>query len=115
MFAFAALFNWFVGVAIVFFPAPLFQLFQITPLPTEPLFAYLLGWLVFAFGIGYYWISRDPVVNKPVIRLGIIGKLGVVATVLVATLLGDVSWQMNILSSADLVFAGFFIVALRSI
>jgi hypothetical protein len=37
----------------------------------------------------------------------------VFGVVLLATLLGHTSWQMNILSSADLVFAVLFISILR--
>jgi hypothetical protein len=109
----AALFNWMVGTALIVDAAWLMGLFRVTPLPTEPLFVYLFAWLVIVFGIGYYWSARDPVAYAPVIRLGVIGKLGVVAVVLLATLQGHTSWQMNIVSSADLVFAVLFIAVLR--
>ena len=75
----------------------------------------LSGWLVICYGIGYFWASRDPAGNLGIIRLGIIGKLGVFGVVLISTLLGHVSWQMNLLSSADLIFAVLFIIALRDI
>ena len=110
----AALFNWIIGAALIIDAAWVLGLFRVTPLPTEPLFVYLFAWLVIAYGIGYYWAAQDPVANAPIIRLGIIGKLGVVGVVLLATLLGDISWQMNILSGADLVFAVLFIAVLRS-
>ena len=114
LFLVAALFNWMVGAVLIIDAAWLLDLFRVTPLPTEPLFVYLFAWLVIAYGIGYYWAARDPLANAPIIRLGIIGKLGVFGVVVVATLLGHTSWQMNILSSADLVFAVLFMAVLRS-
>ena len=113
LFLVAALFNWMVGAVLIIDAAWLLDLFRVTPLPTEPLFVYLFAWLVIAYGIGYYWAARDPLANAPIIRLGIIGKLGVFGVVVVATLLGHTSWQMNILSSADLVFAVLFMAVLR--
>lgn len=113
LFFIAALFNWVVGVVFIVDAPLLLGLFNVTPLPTEPLFMSLSGWLIICYGIGYYWASRDLAGNIGIIRLGIIGKIGVFAVVLISTVLGHVSWQMNLLSSADLVFAGLFIIAIR--
>ena len=108
----AALFNWAVGVALMTDASLLLQLFNITPLPTEPLFMTLSGWLIICYGIGYFWASRDLAGNLGIIRLGIIGKLGVFGVVLISSLLGHISWQMNLLSSVDLVFAVLFTMAI---
>lgn len=112
MFLAAAIFN---GSLIIAGLAPQFflGLFRISPLPTEPLFVHLFFWLVFVFGIAYYWIARDPAGNLPLIRLGIIGKLGVVAVCLADVSLGIVSWQLMILASVDLAFAMLFWKALK--
>jgi len=109
----AAIFNWAVAFALLFNAQLLFNLFRVTPLPTEPLFLHLFAGLVFAFGVGYFWASRDPAGNIPVIKLGILGKIIVVLVVLADILLGHVSWQMMIVASADLLYAILFWRALQ--
>lgn len=115
MFTTAAWFNWLAGLAVAVNAELLFGLFRITPLPTEPLFLQLFAWLVIVFGIGYFWVSRDPVANVPIIKLGMIGKLSVVLVSLACVLTGSVSWQMMTLVSADLLYAILFWRALQSI
>jgi hypothetical protein len=111
----AAIFNWLVSLALVAFPYSLFQLFKVTPLPVEPLFLHLFAVLVFSFGIGYYWAARDFVLNAPIIRLGMIGKLAVFFTGIVNVLLANVSWQLLLLVSVDLLYAALFFIALKAI
>ena len=115
MFTTAAWFNWVAGLAVAVNAELLFGLFRITPLPTEPLFLQLFAWLVIVFGIGYFWVSRDPVANVPIIKLGMLGKLSVVLVSLACVLTGSVSWQMMTLVSADLLYAILFWRALQSI
>lgn len=114
LFLIGAIFNWVVGLALAFKAGLLFELFRVTPAPTEPLFLQLFAWLVFVFGIGYFWVSRDPVANIPIIKLGALGKICVFLTVLACVLMGAVSWQMLLLASADLVFAVLFWRALKT-
>ena len=115
MFTTAAWFNWLAGLAVAVNVELLFGLFRITPLPTEPLFLQLFAWLVIVFGIGYFWVSRDPVANVPIIKLGMIGKLSVVLVSLACVLTGSVSWQMMTLVSADLLYAILFWRALQTL
>ena len=115
LFFVGALFNWAIATVFVVDVNWLLQLFQVTPLSTEPVFLYLLAAVVFAFGIGYYWVSRDPIANVPIIRLGIVGKLCVAAMALILTVFGEASWQLNLLSGADLAFAVLFIAALKAL
>ncbi|NOR19260.1 MAG: hypothetical protein GQ538_04130 [Xanthomonadales bacterium] len=115
MFATAAWFNWVAGGAVAINVELLFGLFGITPLPTEPLFLQFFAWLVIVFGIGYFWASRDPVTNVPVIKLGMSGKLSVVLVSLACVLTGSISWQIMLLVSADLLYAILFWRALKAI
>jgi len=115
MFTTAALFNWMAGGAVAINAVWLFGLFGVTPLPTEPLFLQFFAWLVIVFGIGYFWASRDPAANVPVIKLGMIGKLSVVLVSLACVLTGSISWQLMILVSADLLYAILFWRALKVI
>ena len=115
MFTTAAWFNWVAGLAVAVNVELLFSLFRITPLPSEPLFLQLFAWLVIVFGIGYFWASRDPAANVPVIKLGMIGKLSVVLVSLACVLTGSVSWQIMLLMSIDLLYAILFWRALKAI
>ena len=110
-----AIFNWLVGLALLYDAALLFRLFRVTPEPSEPLFLQLFAWLVIVFGVGYFWVSRDPLANAPIIRLGILGKLSVVLVSVACVFAQVVSWQMLILTSADLVYAALFWRALRAL
>jgi len=115
MFLTAALFNWAVGLALALKAQLLFDLFRVTPSPTEPLFLQLFSWLVIVFGIGYFWVWKDPAANVPIIKLGILGKLSVVLAALACVVMGAVSWQMMILASADLLYVFLFWRALQAI
>ena len=115
MFLTAAIFNWAVGFALAFNAQLLFDLFRVTPAPTEPLFLQLFSWLVIVFGIGYFWVWKDPAGNVPIIKLGILGKLSVVLVALACVVMGAVSWQMMILASADLLYVFLFWRALKTI
>jgi hypothetical protein len=115
MFTTAAWFNWVAGGVVAINVELLFGLFRITPLPTEPLFLQLFAWVIIVFGIGYFWASRDPVANVPVIKLGMIGKLSVVLVSLACVLTGSVSWQIMLLVSVDLLYAILFWRALKEI
>lgn len=110
-----AIFNWLVGLALLYDAALVFDLFRVTPVPTESLFVQLFAWLVIVFGVGYFWISQDPSGNVPIIKLGMLGKASVVLVCLAAVLMGTVSWQMMILASVDGVYAVLFFTALKTI
>lgn len=114
LFVTAAVFNWLVGLALLFNAPLIFQLFGITPQPTEPLFVHLFAWLVVVFGVGYYWVSGDPESNIGIIKLGMLGKASVVLVCLAAVVTGGISWQMMILASVDLVYAILFWRALKA-
>lgn len=110
----AAVFNWLVALALFVNAPVLFHLFGVTPAPTEPLFVQLFAGLVFVFGIGYLWAARDSEANRPIILLGILGKITVFLAGLINVVTGQVSWQILLLVSVDLVYATVFVFVLRS-
>ena len=115
MFLTGALFNWLVGLGLLFDAGLLFELLGVSPIPSEPLFVHLFAWLVIVFGVGYFWASRNPAGNIPIIKLGLLGKASVVLVCLAAVLMGTVSWRLLILASADLVYAILFWQALQAL
>jgi len=113
LFTVAAGFNWLVGLILFFNADLLLELLHITPLPIETTFLRLFAGLVFVFGFGYYAAGSDLKTNAPVIRLGGIAKLMVVAIAAYEVVLGNISWQLMLVASADLIFALLFFRALR--
>lgn len=112
VFTVAALFNWVVAAALFFTPHLFQQLFQISPPVDQLLWVQLFAGLVFVFGIGYFWASRDLQANRNIVKLGVIGKWAVVVIGLWNVVVGQVSWQFMIPASADGIFAILFTIAL---
>ena len=115
LFTLSAAFNWLVGLILFFNAGLLFQIFHITPLPTETPFLRLFAGLVFVFGFAYYAAGNDLKTHAPVIRLGAVAKLAVVAIAAYEVLAGSISWQFMLLAGPDLVFAVLFFKALKGV
>ena len=113
MFLVSAIFNWLIASGLFFIPGAFLGLLHIDPLPDQTVWIQLFAALVFMFGVAYYWASRDFEANVSVVRLGAIGKTTVVLVALLNVATGDISWQLLIPASADLLFALLFLVALR--
>ncbi len=114
MFFAAALFNWMVAVSLFFIPEVFFTVFFVAPAPEQTLWVQQFAGLVFFFGLGYYWASRDFDRNVQIIRLAVWAKSGVVVIGLLNVLMGDISWQFMLAASVDALFVVLFIQALNS-
>jgi hypothetical protein len=110
LFTIAALFNWSVGVLIVFGNATTWKLFGLPP-PHETLFVHLFAVLVVAFGAAYFWIGMDPAGKRPLILFSAAGKLTVFATVVVEYFAGNAPLLLVGPGAGDLVFAILFLRA----
>ena len=115
MFLTGAIFNWAVALTLFFIPEIFLNLLSVTPTPQQSLWVQQFAGLVFVFGIGYYWASRDFEANIQIIRLAVIGKAGVVLIGLLNVATGDVSWQFMLPASGDLIFVILFIMALKAL
>ena len=113
LFLVAAIFNWAVGLTLFFIPGIFLDLLVVTPTPEQSLWVQQFAGLVFVFGIGYYWASRNFQANIQIIRLAVIGKVGVVLIGVLNVVTGDISWQFMLPASADVIFAVLFILALN--
>jgi hypothetical protein len=69
--------------------------------------------LIGGFGYGYARIALDPEQFRPLIRVGALGKLAAVATVLAGALTMPHLWRLFVLIGGDLVFAALFADYLR--
>ena len=102
------------AITLFFIPGIFLTLLSITPAPEQSLWVQQFAGLVFVFGIGYYWASRDFEANVQIIRMAIVGKSGVVLIGLFNVMSGDVSWQFMLPASGDLIFVILYVMALKA-
>ena len=77
-------------------------------------FLHITAGAVLLLGWGYWLVGRDPVTNRPIIQLGVIGKLAVIAIFWTHWLAGDIGVQLPVLTLVDAIYAGLFWWYLRS-
>lgn len=114
MFLGAAIFNWVIGLGLLFIPELFLSLFAINPTPQQSVWVQEFAGLVTIFGIGYYWASQDFHNNRSIVRLAVWGKSAVVLIALFNVIRGDISWQLMIPAAGDAVFVVLFAAALKS-
>ena len=110
-FAFAALFNWVAGLAILFAPDLFYQLLFIEEriVPGARLFSDLTAALVITFGWAYWTVSRNPPAHRDLVMMGIIGKTLFVVVTWFHALTGSGPLNFAFLVLADLAFAAIFL------
>lgn len=104
----AALFNFVAGglflLAMPWLAGPM----RIELTPSALPFVHMTAGAVLLLGWGYWQVAVDPVRNRIVIVLGIIGKLAVVAIAFGHALAGNIGWGVPALTVVDFVFAILF-------
>ncbi|QFT78794.1 hypothetical protein [Erythrobacter sp. THAF29] len=95
----AAIFNFLVGLSGMLAPG--------TMVDTR-----IIGLLVFAFGIVYMLVARDPLRFGPVLWAGVVGKVGVVALLALDAFSPEGSVLARVVIGIDAVFAIGFLVFL---
>jgi hypothetical protein len=106
---------WNVVIALSILGAPMFSLrllYGHEPGGDDQLLAMLdrdFAFCVLLFGIGYGIVAFDPSRNHGLVWLGILGKLGVVATLSQRWLSGVATAWVLPAAAGDLVFAALFI------
>lgn len=113
LFSVAAAFNFVAGTAFLVAMPQFAALIGMRPLPSDPLFVHFGAVLVLTFGWGYWRVSRDPVANRPLIHLGVVGKSLVVLAGYGDWLVGNTNWPFALLISGDAVFVALFVDYLR--
>ena len=108
MFRLAAVFNICVALPLWIYPVWVATTFGFEPVPVDILYTDLFSALVLVFGIGYWRIGADPVHNRAIIEMGIVGKLLVVFIGYQHFFMGSTSLSFASLVTADLVWALFF-------
>ena len=79
------------------------------PVDVPRFFAAQIGFTIALFGGVYAWLAMQPQVNRALVVVGGLGKLGFFGLTLLYALLGDVQISMALTATPDLVFATIFL------
>jgi hypothetical protein len=79
------------------------------PASPDAISSQLLASCLFAFGLGYYWVSRDLLQNRDLVTLGVIGKPLVFVVFFGHALAKDIRPLMVLPSIVDLLFGVLFL------
>jgi len=107
----AALFNFAVGLPMLVAPEALLAAIG-QPVPADLLMTRLAALLIVVLGIGYGMVARDPVANRPILWLGILGKAPIPLLVWLTGGAAALASSAFLLSLGDLAFATLFLAYL---
>jgi hypothetical protein len=96
------------GVA-VFAPLALGWRSPLLPLDVPPYFAAQIGYTIALFGGVYAWLATRPRIDRALVAVGGLGKLGFFALTLAYAITGDVPASMALGALPDLGFGVIFL------
>jgi hypothetical protein len=96
------------GVA-VFAPAALGLSSPLLPVPTPPFYAAQVGFIIALFGGVYAWLACQPRINRGLVVVGGLGKLGFFAVTAIYAAVGDLPVGMAVNATPDLLLACIFL------
>lgn len=108
---FGALFNFGAALGLAF-PASIGRIAAL-PAPGSRFYSWLLALFVGLFGGVYLWLARRPRIDRPLVVVAIVGKLGVFAVALVCWRLGEIPGRAVVPAVGDLIFGLVFLWWLR--
>ena len=79
------------------------------PVAVPPFFAAQIAFTIALFGGVYAWLARRPTIDRALVVVGGLGKLGFFALTVAYALAGDIPTTMAVNALPDLVFAGIFL------
>jgi len=110
LFLAAAAWNMFAVAALTLLSTnPTFRSEVGFPASSDAMISQLLGSCLFAFGLGYYWVSRDLSRNRDLVTLGVIGKPLVFVVFFGHAVAHDIPPLMVLPSIVDLLFGVLFL------
>ena len=104
----SAAFNF--SAAFVFaFPAS--SLGQLVSLPADvpAVYSAMVALFVALFGGAYGWLALQPVIHRPLLWFGAIGKSAVVVLAVILCIAGEIPMRLAAVSIGDLVFAAIYV------
>lgn len=102
-------------LAAAVFAVPASALGQWLGLPgsVSPIYSVMVAFFVALFGCAYAWLARRPVIDRPLLVLGCIGKSGAFLIALVLWLCGEATTLLITVALGDLAFAALWFAWLR--
>ncbi len=93
----------------VFTPLALGRPSPLLPLAVPRFFAAQIGFTIALFGCVYAWLALQPRIDRALVVVGALGKLGFFALTVVYCVVADVPASMAMNATPDLVFAAIFL------
>lgn len=84
------------------------------PVAVPPWVAAQLAFVIALFGGVYAWLARQPRINRPLLVVGALGKLGFFGLNLAYAMASDIPMDMVVNATPDLAFAGVFLWWVRT-
>ncbi len=104
----ASVFFNFGGAALFGFPDSALGEFVGLPPDVSLIYRATVGYFVILFGAMYGWLVMQPVINRPMVALGALGKAGFFFLVALLWLIGEAPGLGVAAAVGDLAFAGVF-------
>jgi hypothetical protein len=108
LFFLAALYNFAVALGAFAFHGRIFPLLGME-IPENPMWFQLFLGAVFVFGVGYYWVGRDPEGNRGLAALGVVGKVLVFLVLSIYFWAEEIPAAIWLLGVGDAIFAALFL------
>ena len=106
-----ACFN-FSAALMLAFPHSLGQIIGL-PAPGSLFYPWMLALLIGIFGGVYAWLARQPRIDRSLVVVAVIGKIGVFTVAMISWLLGEIPGRGLIPALGDLIFGVVFLWWLR--
>jgi hypothetical protein len=102
------------GVA-VFAPLAVGRAIPFLPIAPSPFLAGQIGFVIALFGGVYFWMARQPTLNRSLLVVGGLGKLGFFSLAIAYAVAGVVPVHVAVNALPDFVLGAMFLHAARSL
>ena len=96
------------GALLFAFPESALSQLAGLPVPVPTFYAALLAEFIILFGASYAWLALQPVINRPLLAFGAIGKTAAFLLAAALWLVGQVPARGVLAITGDLIFACLF-------
>ena len=96
------------GFAAFFLPALGYES-PLLPIAAPPFFAAQIAFMIALFGVVYAWLAVQPRINRALVVVGGLGKVGFFVLTLAYALAGDIPGSMAVGASPDLALGAVFL------
>jgi hypothetical protein len=114
LFVVAAIYDLVLGAVYFLAYKMLYAMFGVE-LPNHAGYVHLSAALIFIFGVGFWLVSRDPVRNRDIIKLGALMKIAFAGVVFGHLIFGTIPAMYIPFATLDLLFLVGFILALGTL